>query len=255
MRRIFASVIIGVFLFCCPAYAVVVTCTNCSTGILQSLERVTNLKQLGELLKQVDQAILQTEQQIRMVQQGIERYANMVQNTVKLPQRIVGRVQGSFSRLAALGKQLSTLKGDAYALNQIFSATYAGRSALSDLANVPRDAYGEAAHTYNEMAGKWSEEVERSQREQFKVSGQQLDELEREAEELEQRMGELLNTPDGQMQALEAGNTLAAMQIQESQKLRQLLAVMAQASVHKNMKDEKEEQMARETWKQFFRWE
>ena len=42
--------------------------------------------------------------------------------------------------------------------------------------------------------------------------------------EFESQVSELLSTPEGQMQALDAGNQLAGMQLEESRNLRALLA-------------------------------
>ncbi len=91
--------------------------------------------------------------------------------------------------------------------------------------------------------------MDRSQQAAFQESGSQISDIEQKSTELDSQMNDLLQTPDGQMQALEAGNQIAAMQLQESQRLRMLLAVSAQASTQKQMKDEKTEQMQAEAWK------
>jgi P-type conjugative transfer protein TrbJ len=254
MNRILLSLIAVVFLLSGPAYAgVPVSCVNCSTNFMDALQQVHNVKELAQLIEQTSQSITQTEAQLHMVVQNMERYANMVQNTRKLPERMTTQVQDNFTRLADLSKQLKTHRGEASALNQIFSATYASRTAIRELASVPRDSYGEAARTYDQWVGKWSDEVDRSQKAQFAASGEQIHEIENEAKELAGKTTELLKTPEGQMQALEAGNTLALMQLQEAQKLRYLLAVTAQASAGKDEKAEKEDQKAREDWKDFLR--
>ena len=55
-----------------PAYAITVTCTNCSTNLIQLLDRITNVEQLTNAIKQYQEAVEQTRQQITMVQQNIE---------------------------------------------------------------------------------------------------------------------------------------------------------------------------------------
>lgn len=227
----------------------VVWCTNCSDVFTQALDRVTNIEQLTQLYQQVDQAMQQTQQQITMVQQGIDRYANMVRNTTSLPGQMRSKLQGTFGQLSSLTQQLNVQRGDASALSQIFSATYAGSGAIRDLARAPKEGAGAAADTYRQMREKWGDEVDRSQQAAFQESGSQISDIEQKSTELDNQLGDLLLTPEGQMQALEAGNQIAAMQLQESQRLRMLLAVSAQASAQKQMKDEKTEQMQAEAWK------
>ena len=51
------------------------------------------------------------------------------------------------------------------------------------------------------------------------------------------------------MQALEAGNQLAALQIEEIRQFRELAATQAQAEAIRGMKQEKQDQMAEERWR------
>lgn len=78
-----------------PAYAITVTCTNCSTNLIQLLDRITNVEQLTNAIKQYQEAVEQTRQQITMVQQNIEQYQNMLQNTAQLPANLVNELKGS----------------------------------------------------------------------------------------------------------------------------------------------------------------
>lgn len=227
-----------------------VYCTNCSDVFTQSLERVTNLEQLTQLYNQVTQAIQQTEQQIKMVTQGIEQIENMVRNTMNLPNEIRTKILGTFQKLSSLTQQLNLQRGDASALSQIFKTTYSSASTISSLAKSTKDNMSQAAGAFDEMRKKWSEEVDRSHEAAFQESGMQIEDIEQKATDLEIQLSDLLTTPDGQMKALESGNVIASMQLSEAQKLRTLLAVSVQASVQKNMKDDKNEQMATEAWKE-----
>ncbi|WP_075354675.1 P-type conjugative transfer protein TrbJ [Desulfovibrio sp. DV] len=227
----------------------VVHCTNCSDTFTQSLERVTNLEKLQQVYKQVTEAIKQTEQQIELVQNNIDQLENMVKNTVSLPDKIRTKILGTFQKLSSLSQSLNLQRGDASALSQIFSSTYAGTGTIRDMAKSTRETMESAAGTFDEMRKKWSEEVDRSQQAAFQESGMQIQDLEQKATELESQLNDLLTTPDGQMKALEAGNHLATMQLQEAQKLRSLLSVSVQASVQKTMKDEKKQQIEDEAWK------
>ena len=51
------------------------------------------------------------------------------------------------------------------------------------------------------------------------------------------------------MQAIQAGNQLAALQIQEIRQFRELAATQAQSEITQQMKQEKQEEMAEEQWR------
>lgn len=237
--------------------AMIVHCTNCSETFTQALERVTNLEKLTQVYKQVDEAMQQTQKQITMVQQGIDRYANMVKNTASLPGQVRGKMQGTFSSLSSLTQVLNVQRGDASALSQIFKATYANRGTIRDLfktskpdgAPMTEEERAESEAAFLRMREKIESEAEQAQEAAFQESGSQIDEIEQKSAELDSQLNDLLLTPDGQMKALEAGNQIATLQLRESQRLRQLLAVSIQSSVQRDMKAEKEKQLEEEDWK------
>ncbi|MBI4804094.1 MAG: hypothetical protein HY795_02540 [Desulfovibrio sp.] len=108
-------------------------------------------------------------------------------------------------------------------------------------------AASEAA--FLKMREQIESEAEKAQEAAFQESGSQIDEIEQKSAELDSQLNDLLLTPDGQMKALEAGNQIATLQLRESQRLRQLLAVSIQSSVQRDMKGEKNKQMQEEAWK------
>ena len=63
-------------------------------------------------------------------------------------------------------------------------------------------------------------------------------------------MNSLLDTPEGQQQALMAANQLAALQIQEARQLRELIATKVQSDLASQTKREKEDQMGEELHRQ-----
>ena len=67
------------------------------------------------------------------------------------------------------------------------------------------------------------------------------------ADEFDSHIGDLLSTPDGQMQALESANELAALQLKEARELRTLLVTSTQADIQDRMKAEKQDEL-RSTW-------
>jgi len=235
-----------------------VWCTNCSEQFTQALDRITNIEKLHEAYKQVSEAIKQTEQQIEMVQQGIKKYENMVRNTMSLPGRMRGMMQGTFSQLSSLTQVLNVNRGDAQALSQIFREVYKSRGTISGLFKSSSTEQGkamteeermESEAAFQRMRSEIEAQNEQAQEAAFQESGSQINEIEQKAAELDSQLNDLLTTPDGQMKALEAGNQIASLQLRESQRLRQLLALSVQSSVQRDMKNEKEKQMQEEAWK------
>ncbi len=210
-----------------PSYAgIPVTCINCSNFIQQMLDEITRMSQLSELVSQTEESIQQTTQQIKMVQ-------NMLQNTAQLSQQINGLTQ-----LAALTAQLNVQVGDYTNLAQIFNSRYPGQSTFSNLTNQQFKSYWD----------NWSQDVDRASQATFQLSGKQLADLQNSGG-LQDHINQLLSTPDGQMQAIQAGNQLASIQIQEIRALRELTATSTQSTISAQMKAEKDEEARMEQWR------
>ena len=233
-----------------PARAYVVTCTNCSNTLLQALERITNMEQLTTMMKEYEEAIQQTQQQIRMVQQNIEQFQNMVQNTVQLPAHLVNELRGNLTRLANLSSNLKTLRGDVVSLGSVFTNLFPEQSALEGIAGANPEAVDAANARYRKAWDTWSENVDRAAQATFQLSGQQLEDLQKDPARFQSYMDELLSTPDGQQKAIMAGNQLSALQVQEARQLRELMATQVQNSITSQMKSEKESQMQQELWRE-----
>lgn len=236
-------------LFAAPAHAASFFCKNCSTNLVQLLDRITSMEQLQTVIGQYKEDIQQTAAQLRMVQQNIEQYANMVQNTISLPQNIINEVQGNLTKLAALSSQLKTHRGDAVALANIFANVFPDQSFLAGLAGKGPEAILKATQEYEDAWDGWSKKVDEATEATFQLSGMQLQELQQNPEKMQSYLNELLSTPEGQMQALQAGNQLSALQIQETRQLRELLATQAQSDIAAGMKAEKESQVRQELWR------
>lgn len=240
----------ALFLMAVPAQAITVTCTNCSNMFMQALDRVTNVEQLTSLMKQYGEAVQQTQQQIRMVQQNIEQYANMLQNTAQLPANLVNELRGNLTRLANLSSNLKTLRGDVTALGSIFTNLFPEQSFLEGVAGASPQEVDAANARYRQAWDTWSENVDRAAQATFQLSGQQLDDLQKDPERFQSYLDELLSTPDGQQKAIMAGNQLSALQVQEARQLRELMATQVQNSITSQMKAEKESQMQQELWRE-----
>lgn len=250
MKNIAVLFIIAMLLTASSSEAKTFYCANCSTRLIQSLDRITNRSQLAYIIKEYQEAVQQTQQQIRMVQQNIEQYANMVQNTARLPANLVNEVKGNMTRLAALTSQLKTQRGDITGLGEIFNTLFPEQSIFGDLAasSTPKDVATSNAR-YTAEWDKWAKNVDQAAQATFQLSGAQLAEFQKDPERLQQYINNLLSSPDGQMQAIQAGNQLAALQMQEIRQLRELMATQSQSLVASQMKGEKEAQMKEALWR------
>ncbi|MFP5222866.1 MAG: hypothetical protein ACLGSA_11315 [Acidobacteriota bacterium] len=250
MKRIIFAVVLASVVSLHEAKAMPVFCTNCSDIFTQLLQQVNGVEQLTQLYKQVSEAMQQTQQQVQMVQTGFQQYQNMLKNTASLPPSMLGQLQGQFSQVSQLSKQLKLNRGDASALSQIFNKIYPPKKGLS----LP-SADGGSAKPWknpNEVAEEKDaidQAATEAQQAAFEESGQQIADIEEKAEQLDTDVQQLMQTPDGQVKAVMAGNQLLGRLLQESQKLRHLFAVSTQAQAQQAMNARKEV-LDQETWGQ-----
>lgn len=240
MKTVFtlASTIFLLCVMAAPGQALTVACVNCSDNWTQQMDRVTNLEQLKNMLNTYHEAIQQTQQQIALVQSNLQQYQNMIQNTVNLPKNLLNQVKGQFNQLAQLTNKLNLQKGDYLAMGQVFDEIYPRLELLKNITS------GTGVKDVKEVWDKWSTEVDRAAQATFQLTGSQLKDLGENSEALDRHISDLLSTPEGQMQAIQSGNSLAAIQVDELRQLRALMATNIQAATQAMMKDEKREQLS-----------
>lgn len=236
MTLLSAVLIIGAL--ATPGWALTVACVNCSDNWTQQMERITNLEQLKNTLNSYHEAIEQTRQQIALVQNNMQQYQNMLKNTLSLPANLINQVKGEFAELAKLTNQINSLKSDVLAMGEMFDDIYPDLDLIKNLAG------GNGDLSIKDVWTNWSKETDRAARATFQVTGSQLKDLAENSEALDRQIDNLLQTPEGQMQAIQSGNSLAAMQVNELRQLRTLMAVNIQSTTQAMMKDEKREQLS-----------
>ena len=234
-----------------PALAArTVYCTNCSTRLVQAIEKSQSYQQMKDIGLKLKEAYQQTIHQFNILQQEIAQYQNMIQNTIQLPASVIAEVKGKLAQLAALSHQIKTFRGDITSLGQAFTALFPGQASWGELSGGASD---EEIDNFNQRYRyhweKWSKNVDDAEMATFQLSGAQLQAMQQDAKAFDAHLDTLLSTPDGQMKALMAGNQLATLQIQESRQLRELMATYVQGAVAKDMKAEKESQVMHEQWK------
>ena len=241
-----------IFLVVCnaPAQAATVYCKNCSTSLVQAIERSQSYQQMKDIALKLQEGYKQTMHQFNILQQEIAQYQNMVQNTMQLPASVIAEVKGKIAKLAALSQQIKTFRGDITALGQAFTQLFPAQSSWGELSAGSTDAeITEFNQRYRDHWERWSKGVDEAEMATFQLSGAQLQALQKDALAFDQHLDTLLSTPDGQMKALMASNQLATLHIQESRQLRELMATYVQGNVARDMKAEKESQVSREQWK------
>ena len=226
------------------AEAKTVYCSNCSTRTTQAIEKATSVDQLKQLAKSYAEELEQTEAQLRMVQQNIEQYANMLQNTKQLNPNLRSELKSSFIKMAMQQSALNTYRADIQALSEIFAEAYPNYAELNNIVTS-----GDGQEQYRQQWDNWSKEINRAEEATFQISGAQLEELQADSVAFDQYVDDLLNTPEGQMQAIQSGNQLAALQLRENRQLRGLMATTVQANVQKDMKNQKEREAAEALWR------
>ena len=234
MKKLFCITII-MFSMASAVEAKAIYCSNCSEKWVQLMDRVTNVDQLATAMDQYGEAITQTEQQIRMVQQNIEQYTNMLQNTKNLMPETLSQLQGEYKRLAEFYQKLNLQRGDMDSMQQIFKENYGGFETMS----------GQSPQEYQDKWETWSKETDRALEATFQVTGSQLQDLQN-AEGFDSKVQQLLTTPQGRMEAMQAANQLAAYQLRESREMRSLMNTFIQAQTQQAAKAEKQDQAARE---------
>jgi len=214
-----------------PNPAQAIFCSNCSQEVMEILRHVETIAQFAE-------EIAKLEQQVSMMEQNLRQLPNMLKSNP---------IEG-LNKLAALTNQAATLRADQSTMIQVFNELYPDQSQFAQLAGAS-DAEIEAANAaYQKNYDDWSAKLDTGIMATFQVTGRQLQEMS-DSGQLEGYISNLLQTPNGQEQALEAGNQLAAMQLQDSMKTRELIATMAQGQALKDAKAEKRDEMSQEMWK------
>lgn len=185
-----------------PAHSqLAVTCVNCSTIWNQLLEYGKQVQQLAT--------------QLQSYQTQLQQYANMVTNTLALPQQLWSQVQGDIMQVRNLSNAASLLSGNAGSIvTRLQSAS----------------AYANQAASLGNIAGQlttWQQTIGNSVGTLGKTLGLQQNQQASDAAllaSLEQHS----QSAQGQMQAMQAGNELAHATAVQLQQIQATLAVTAQ---------------------------
>jgi type IV secretion system protein TrbJ len=185
-----------------PAAAqLAVTCVNCSTIWNQLLEYGKQVQQLAT--------------QLQSYQTQLQQYANMVTNTLALPQQLWGQVQSDIMQVRNLSNAASLLSGTAGSIVTRLQSASAYTSQVASLGNIAgqlttwQQTIGNSVDTLGKTLGL--------QQTQQASDAALLASLEQHSQ-----------SAQGQMQAIQAGNELAHATAVQLQQIQATLAVTAQ---------------------------
>lgn len=193
--------------FARPAHSAdAVMCVNCGSEITQLANKLTMLKQLAN--------------QAQQLKTQISQYDNMITNSKGVSQNVWGNAMGDLQRINALFQNSKALAYSAKSLDAQFANRYQGyKGYLSGKVNLQ--------NKYQQ----WSQEANDNALYALKAAGAQNMAFQDE-NALMQQLQAMSGSAEGRMQAMQIANMMAAQNIQQIQKLRQLL--MAQLQMQAN---------------------
>lgn len=189
------------------AKAQTVFCTNCSNVATQLLQQAAQAEQL------VNQAL--------QYQKQIESYINQVQNTLSLPATIIGDVKRDIDKVRGVFEKAKGLAYTVSNMDEQFLARYKSVDAYL--------ASGMSRASMSDKYKQWSSETNDSVLNSMKALKAHSDGVTDEYDLIEDLKGQV-ESADGQKQALDAANQLALEGLQQSIKLRELIALQIQLS-------------------------
>ncbi|EED7330743.1 P-type conjugative transfer protein TrbJ [Salmonella enterica subsp. enterica serovar Newport] len=198
-----ASTGLGVSLYLAPAPAYAIYCSNCSTFYQQMFEYAEAVN-----------TQLNTAQQLAT---QIQQYQNMVTQGLSLPNSMFGSIAADLQSVAniytksqALGRQIQNMDSQ---FNTQFPGFESYLNQAANSAEVPaRDRYQ-----------KWSEQGRDNVKAAMEAANLNTGTFESEDAQLV-RMVSRSQSAAGRMQAIQAGNEIASQNVQQLQKLRDLVA-------------------------------
>jgi P-type conjugative transfer protein TrbJ len=178
-----------------------VTCVNCSTTWTQLLQYAKEAQSLATQLQQYETQL--------------QQYANMITNTVALPQEVWGTVQSDIMRVQSLSNAASLLSGNAGSIvTRLQSAS----------------AYANQAASLGDIAGQlttWQQTIGNNLTTLGRTLGVQQSQQQDEATIL-QSLQQHSQSAHGQMQAIQAGNELAGANAAQLAQIQATLVSTAQ---------------------------
>lgn len=202
-----ASLVVGGGFMATPAPAYAIYCSNCSTFY----------QQMFEYVEAVNTALSSAES----LQTQIQQYNNMVTQGVSLPNSMFGSIAADLRSVANIYTRSQALGRNIQNMDSQFNTQFPGwQQYLNDAAN---SAQYPASKTMPDRYEKWSEQGRDNVKSALESANMNTSTFESEDAQLD-RMVARSQSAAGRMQAIQAGNEINAQNVQQLQKLRDLLA-------------------------------
>jgi type IV secretion system protein TrbJ len=205
-----------------PSHATdAVLCVNCGSEVTQVLNKLTMLKQLAT--------------QAQQLQTQIGQYQNMLTNTKSVTQNLWGNTMADLQRVNTLFQQSKALAYTVSNLDSQFAQRYGGFN--SYLSGKPN---------FQTKYQQWSQEASNNNLYALKAAGLQNASMSDENALMQQLQG-MSGSAQGQKQAIQVANMIAAQNVSQIQKLRQLVMTQVQleANYYQQLQDRQDAEEAR----------
>ena len=178
-----------------------VVCSNCSTEV----------SELASMAKQAAQYA----EQVQSYQLQLQQYANMITNTINVPQQLWAQVQSDLAQLQSLSNASSLLSGNSASIISRLQSAGGYAHQVMNLGKVGsqftqwQQTLGNSANTLGKLIG--------TQQTQQQANATLLNGLQSQSQ-----------TAVGQMQAIQVGNSIAGQEAAQLQEIEQTLQTTAQ---------------------------
>jgi type IV secretion system protein TrbJ len=196
-------------------YAYAGTATGAATEWTQVANNAELIKLLESSGTQIHNQLTQINQLGQQIETQLNIYQNMLQNTATLPEHIWGQVEADINQLRSIvetGQSIAFSMGNA---DDVLQQRFQSYSTLRT--NLPNNA------TFSSTYQTWSDTNRETIASTLRAAGLTSDQFTTE-EATMSSLRSMSETADGQMKALQVGHQLAAQQVEQTQKLRGLVA-------------------------------
>ncbi|MBZ7458434.1 P-type conjugative transfer protein TrbJ [Klebsiella michiganensis] len=197
-----ANASLGISLYISPAPAYAIYCSNCSTFSQQMYEYAEAVN-----------TQLNTAQQL---QTQIQQYDNMLKQGMSLPSRMFNTITGDLQRVASVYSSAQSLGRNITNLNEQFHQQFKGYDSYLN-------SIGQGQHNMPQRYRNWAQSGFDNARTAMQAAGLNTSTFEEENAMLDQLVSRS-QSAIGRQQAIQAGNEIAAQNVQQLQKLRDLVA-------------------------------
>lgn len=202
-----AAVVVGGGFLVTPTPAYAIYCSNCSTFY----------QQMFQYVEEVNTALTSAEQ----LSTQISQYNNMVTQGISLPNSMYGSIAADLKSVANIYTRSQALGRNIQNMDSQFNTQFPSwQNYLNEAAN---SAQYPASQTMPDRYEKWSEQGRDNVKTAMESANMNTSTFESENAQLDRMMARSQSSA-GRMQAIQAGNEISAQNVQQLQKLRDLLA-------------------------------